>query len=96
MKNTDLIAVAEPEFKVGDLLVATNGHCNEIFEVERKGSNGGFYDTRWRKLNVKCFRHATPAEIKAGHRLNPSNTGELETLEMIDISPNTVVINESN
>lgn len=58
------------EFKVGDFVVAKGDFDNnELFELERTGSNGEFYDTRWRKLHLHNFRHATQEEIKAGKRL---------------------------
>lgn len=59
------------DFKKGDKLVAATMDCLEIFEVDRIGRNGEVYDTRWRRLNVEHFRHATDEEIRAGHRISP-------------------------
>ena len=70
-------------FKVGDKVVAKDTYnTNELFQIERKGSFGGMYDTKWRLLDLRQFRLATPAEIHAGHRI------DLETLRDCDTSPN--------
>lgn len=61
-------------FKVGDYLVANNNHQdNELFKIDRKGCYGGLYDEKWRLLKTSEFRHATPEEIAAGHRIESSN-----------------------
>lgn len=58
------------DYKVGDLVVAKGSFDNnELFELERISSNGEFYDTRWRKLHLHNFRHATQEEIIIGRRL---------------------------
>lgn len=58
------------DIKVGDRVVEKEGTCIDLFEVERKGRDGSFFDTRWRLLNIAHFRIATPAEIAAGHRID--------------------------
>ena len=69
--QTDLSIESGSQFKVGDYVVAKDTYkTNELFQIERKGSFGGMYDTKWRLLDLRQFRHATPAEIKAGHRIN--------------------------
>lgn len=57
-------------FEIGDSLVAIdiNDPCEEVFKIERKGHDGGFYDTKWRLLNIELFRHANDAEIEANKR----------------------------
>lgn len=69
------------DFVVGDVVVAIAGSCNELFEIESKGKNGGLYDTKWRKLHIESFRHATPAEIKAGHRIEIQSLGDDEHID---------------
>lgn len=74
MKNTDLIAVGEREFKVGDLVVATQQHTgNCVFECEE-----------WMVGLGEYIRHATPAEIKAGHRIDRTLTSDSD--DVVDIS----------
>ena len=80
-------------FQVGDKLVVKdpNHSRNDIFEVGMIGTYGGVYDIRWRLLRIDLFRHATPEEIEAGHRIDKP---ELEVLEMVDVSPNCEVIEQ--
>lgn len=60
----------DEKFEIGDFIVANSVFNNtELFEIERIGSSGEFYDTRWRKLYLYNFRHATGKEIKKGKRL---------------------------
>ena len=48
-------------FEVGDNVVAKDTYnTNELFQIERKGSFGGMYDTKWRLLDLRQFRLATP------------------------------------
>ena len=94
-------------FQVGDKLVVKdpNHSRNDIFEVGMIGTYGGVYDIRWRLLRIDLFRHATPEEIEAGHRIDHcveatkkvelfGNSEGLEVLEMIDVSPNCEVIEQ--
>lgn len=89
--QTDLSIESGSQFEVGDYVVAKDTYnTNELFQLESYGFFGGMYDTKWRLLDLRQFRHATPAEIKAGYRIDTtSNT--LETLEEVDLSPNCVV-----
>ena len=65
------VCFSSSQFKVGDYVVAKDKYTtNELFQIERKGSFGGMYDTKWRLLDLRQFRHATDAEIKTGHRID--------------------------
>lgn len=61
----------QASFRPGHILVANNplADNNELFTIERIGRNGCVFDTRWRLLDISLFRHATPQEIKLGHRI---------------------------
>lgn len=90
------------EFKVGDLVVS---ECDEdipilfkTIEVQHASfdecvgcqSMSGLITCY---LAINKIRHATPQEIKTGHRIELSGiSGQLEVLEMIHISPSCVVI----
>lgn len=59
-------------FEVGDWVIPIKQPESEFMhaiQIERIGVYGGFYDTKWRLLSISKFRHATPEEIKAGHKL---------------------------
>lgn len=91
-------------FKVGDKVVIQKGV--ELYAFHK--SYAGIYtvdnvfdesDRQWcsiaelKKSWQPCvFRHATPAEIAAGRRIEIfGNSEELEVLEMVDVSPNCEV-----
>ena len=88
------------DYKVGDLVVMVDESDYEtVFEVigralrmyQLKGDDDLFYG----RLPFQ-IQHATSEEIKANRRLIPSNTMELEELDMVDVPPTAiVVINES-
>lgn len=78
-------------FGVGDRIVKASRLNDDkvyrVFEVADslnwvKTSCGAFID-------APMFRHATDAEIKAGHRLP-----QLEVLNDIDIPPNTIILGD--
>lgn len=59
-------------YEVGDWVIPIKQPESEFFHavrIDRIGLHGGFYDTKWRLLNISKFRHATDAEIEAGRRL---------------------------
>lgn len=58
------------QLTAGSKLVLIHGACTDLFEVERKGVDGGLYDSKWRRFCMKYFRPATPEEIKANKRLD--------------------------
>ena len=104
IKLSDLRAAIanHTEFEVGDLVVsACDGVIPILFktiEVQHASfdeyvgcqSMSGLITYY---LAINEIRHATPSEIKAGHRIELSgNTGQLEVLDMIHISPSCVVI----
>ena len=98
-------------FKVGDfVLPISNEFSNEVCELTEdyvgqdfkyKTKKGGFgYIVK--SFMPTAWRHATPEEIAAGHRIDHSvhdnemielsgNSEELEVLDMIDVSPNCEV-----
>lgn len=75
-------------FEVGDLVVPI---AKPIALDENKVQTVGAEDVgAW---YMRAWRHATPQEIKTGHRIELSGiSGQLEVLEMIHISPSCVVI----
>ena len=75
-------------FEVGDLVVPI---AKPIALDENKVQTVGAEDVgAW---YMRAWRHATPQEIKTGHRIELSGiSGQLEVLEMIRISPSCVVI----
>ena len=84
MKNTDLIAVGEREFKVGDLVVMVDASdYATVFVViarplrlyQLKGVDDLFYG----RLGFQIC-HATPAEIEAGHRIDIRDEHEEELM----------------
>lgn len=98
-----LNAVKEPamsEFKVGDKVVNTEHKNSQVQKIELveerriKVFSTDMSFSYW-AYNFQ-FRHATPEEIAAGHRIDkPSDSGELETLDKPEnhISPNCEVKN---
>ena len=78
-------------FKVGDKVVLINNEDSRIFVVDFAGWDTNlsvlglskYKDIRGYVWGKELFRHATPEEIAAGHRidLKPSNSMELETLD---------------
>ncbi|MDQ8954568.1 hypothetical protein RFH42_16585 [Acinetobacter rudis] len=84
------------EFKVGDLVVMVDASdYDTVFEVvgrtlrmyQLKGDDDLFYG----RLPIQ-IRPATPEETKANRRLIPSNTMELEELDMVDVPPTAIVV----
>ena len=80
-------------FKVGEAVVLKNSSQNKVMKIQ--AHNDEFIRAYWSKgeysfAHESNFRHATPEEIAAGHRidLKPSNSMELETLRDCDTSPN--------
>ncbi len=88
---------AMSEFKVGDKVVFKSSSLSAcVKNVKEVLRCAGDYYLVWKKdgFHVNLLRHATPEEIAAGHRIdNPSNSGELETLDKPEnhISPNCEV-----
>ena len=83
------------EFKVGDWVVFVNSKSDDedLYAIEAVLDDGAFLGiSHYRQaFPVKRFRHATPAEIKAGRRLD--DTTDHVTDITNHISPNTKVIN---
>lgn len=91
-------------FEVGDLVVfdTTKPFCsklpNDLMEYQQVSPSSKHDAIVWvgeRMFEVggKSIRHATPQEIKTGHRIELSgNTGQLEVLDMIHVSPSCEVI----
>ena len=74
--NTCLIAV-NADFTYGDMVVKTHGDDNTLYEFSRLNrvdpSKGYIHQPR-KPFSMQCFalsglKHATTAELKAGHRL---------------------------
>lgn len=94
----------KPKFKVGDLVVfdTTKPFCtklpNDLMEYQQVSPNSKhdaivWVGERMFEVGSKSIRHATPSEIAAGHRIELSgNTGQLEVLDMIHVSPSCEVI----
>ena len=85
-------------FKVGDLLCMVTdsyiqGYNDGVYNVLDIGDLVFLRDRgEVRRIHEKYLRHATPAEIAAGRRIEIfGNSEELEVLEMIDVSPNCEV-----
>ncbi len=89
-------------FEVGDFVVS---ECDEdipiLFETIEMQHASFDWCVGCRSMSglITCYlainkiRHATPQEIKTGHRIELSGiSGQLEVLEMIHISPSCVVI----
>lgn len=85
------------EFKIGDFVVMVDASdYDTVFKVvgrtlrmyQLKGIDDLFYG----RLPFQ-IQHATPDELKAGHRLIPSNSTVLEVLDMVDVPPTTKVVN---
>lgn len=76
-------------FEVGDKVVKTNSkikHAHIRVVISTSPSGGAVLDYQGFPYKYPCVRHATDAEIKAGHRL------DLEVLHDHDIPPNTIVL----
>ena len=75
-------------FEVGDLVVPI---AKPIALDENKVQTVGAEDVgAW---YMRAWRHATPQEIKTGHRIELSGiSGQLEVLDVIHVSPSAVVI----
>lgn len=96
-------AVAKPEFKVGDLVVDSTGFFDWLCKVDYLSSDGRVVmykhdksknDTAYQTWpNIETVRHATPAEIKAGHRIDRALTGGSDDVSDIayHVSPLTKV-----
>lgn len=72
-------------FKVGESVVLKNSSQNKVMKIQ--AHNDEFIRAYWSKgeysfAHESNFRHATPEEIAAGHRI------DLETLRDCDTSPN--------
>ncbi|CAM9381725.1 hypothetical protein [Acinetobacter bereziniae] len=63
------------EFKVGDLVVCLNRGFNEVDKIREFDSDGYFTTVNGYYCNPRVFRHASPSEIKAGHRLEAERHG---------------------
>lgn len=67
------------EFKVGDLVVFVNSKSDDedLYAVEAVLDDGAFLGiSHYRQaFSAKKIRHATPEEIKAGHRLEAERHG---------------------
>lgn len=77
-------------FEVGDMAIKTHPKNTILWPVLGVYKNGGV----WLDYKGFCWkpprvRHATDAEIKAGHRLP-----QLEVLDDIDIPPNTIILGD--
>ena len=74
--NTCLIA-AEADFTYGDMVVKTHGDDNTLYEfsrLNRVDPSKGYIHQPHKPFSMQCFalsglKHATTAELKAGHRL---------------------------
>lgn len=68
-----------PEFKVGDLVVSTlEGQefwMNCICKIEGFHKKMAITSSSGHSIHHYEFRHATPSEIKAGHRLEAERHG---------------------
>ncbi|MBJ8474365.1 hypothetical protein [Acinetobacter bereziniae] len=78
-----------PEFKVGDLVVCTNRGFNEVDKIREFDSDGYFTTVNGYYCNPRVFRHATPSEIKAGHRID-KRTDHVTDIRN-QVSPSTIV-----
>lgn len=79
-----------PKFKVGDSIVAIDESIKKVFVILAIE-----YDTLYKVAEasffvIGSFRHATPSEIAAGHRIDQSNTDDIADIKY-HISPLTVV-----
>ena len=73
------------EFKVGDLVVDSTGFFDWLCKVDYLSSDGRVVMYKHDKSkndrayqtwpNIETVRHATPEEIKAGHRLEAEHHG---------------------
>ncbi|MDQ8937035.1 hypothetical protein [Acinetobacter rudis] len=80
------------EFKVGDFVVKSKYDQGPLEVVEIQGDLlilGKHSRVAVLKTNA---RHATLEEIEAIRRLIPSNTMELEELNMVDVPPTAIVV----
>ncbi len=77
-------------FKVGDKVLGLNAWISLYVQEVTDVYEGYVVLDTGSKYKDSALRHATPEEIKAGHRidLKPSNSMELETLRDCDTSPN--------
>jgi len=93
------------DYKVGDLVVfdTTKPFCrqmpNHLMEYIRVSPNCEHDVLVWIgnqifEVGGKAIRPAKPEEIKANRRLNPSNSGRLEVLDMVDVPPTTMVVDQ--
>ena len=68
-----------PEFKVGDLVVLINSSDDSVFEYVEysKGLDLHFFESKnnYGHIKLSNIRHTTPAEIKAGLRLEAERHG---------------------
>lgn len=91
------------EFKVGEKIVYRNLSHERLFYIKAVLTDSIVIHECLGEADAKCFsefhpysdiRHATPAEIKVGHRLDHSeNVTDMVTDIRNHISPNTKVIN---
>lgn len=77
------IAEHDQEFKVGDKYVMLKISHSELITV-----NEGDIEQPW--WNTRIIRHATPSEIKAGHRID-DNTDHVTDIRN-HVSPSTRVV----
>ena len=71
----------ETSFKVGDAIV-----------IPSRGNGIFYFNALFSESDIAEARHATPAEIAAGRRIEIfGNSEELEVLDLADVGPNTKV-----
>ncbi|MDC5415080.1 hypothetical protein NRA32_05550 [Acinetobacter baumannii] len=84
-RSVNEIARKVSMFKVGQDAVLNNSSQNKVMKIQ--SYNDEFIRAYWSKgeysfAHESNFRHATPQEIAAGHRIDkPSNSRELETID---------------
>jgi hypothetical protein len=82
------------EFKAGDLVVFVNSKSDDenLYAVEAVLDDGAFLGiSHYRQaFSANKIRHATPSEIKAGHRID-DNTDHVTDIRN-HVSPSTTVV----
>jgi len=96
---TTINNLTKHDFKVGDLVVYHSLPHKRLFKVRSKGGDSIVIYECWDEAGARCFaenspyvdiRHATPEEIKAGHRID--DTTDHVTDIRNHVSPSTKVI----
>ena len=78
-------------FKVGESVVLKNSSQNKVMKIQ--ANNDEFIRAHWSKgeysfAHESNFRHATPEEIAAGHRIESSNSQAISDCSLSNLCQN--------